>query len=157
VTRSLLIDSNLLVLLVVGMVNESLIEKHRRLRVFDVEDFRWIRDQASAAAELIFVPNVVTETSNLLRYVEDPIRSQLMQGFGVLLRGAHERYAPSKDAAARQEFGPLGLTDAVLLMLAETGAHLVTVDLDLYIAASMAGYGVSNYNHIREARPDFNN
>jgi len=40
-------------------------------------------------------------------------------------------------------------------MLAETGAHLLTVDLDLYLAASTAGYGVINYNHIREARTGF--
>ena len=145
----------MLVLLVVGLVNESYIAKHRRLRVFGVEDFRWIRAQACAADKLIFVPNVVTETSNLLRYIEDPIRRQLMQGFGVLLRGAHERYVPSKEAADRQEFERLGLTDAVLLMLAETGAHLLTVDLDLYLAASTAGYGVINYNHIREARTGF--
>ncbi len=151
----MLIDTNLLVLLIVGLVDESYISKHRRLRVFSVEDFRWIRAQASAADELIFVPNVVTETSNLLRRIDGPIRGQLMRGFGALLSGAHERYVPSKEAAARREFERLGLTDAVLLILAETGAHLLTVDLDLYLAASTAGYSVVNYNHIREARRDF--
>jgi hypothetical protein len=156
VAVSLLIDTNLSVLLVVGLVDEAYIAKYKRLRPYDVEDFRWIKDQASAADELVTVPNVLTETSNLLRYVDDPIKSEVMSFFGGMLRNLTERYVPSKEAADRQEFVRLGLTDAVLLRLGETGASLLTADLDLFLAAQAAGFEAVNYNHVRQLRPDFN-
>lgn len=47
----------------------------------------------------------------------------------------------------------LGLTDAVLLELssieAESRPTLLTVDLDLAIAAEMQNYPVMNFNHYR--------
>lgn len=153
-TSSLLIDANLSVLLVVGFVDESYIARHRRLRAFDVADFRWVSQRASAADQLVLVPSVVTETSNLLRQIGDPIRSELMRFFGRMLLTANECYVPSKEAANRSESTRLGLTDAVLLKLGETGATLLTVDL--YLAAQTAGFQVENYNHIRDNRPDFN-
>jgi hypothetical protein len=55
----------------------------------------------------------------------------------------------------RDEFIRLGLTDSVLLELGRSGATLLTVDLDLYLAALDAGLNVINYNHLKENRPDF--
>ncbi len=40
-------------------------------------------------------------------------------------------------------------------MMAVTGAVLLTDDLELYLAASYLKLKAVNYNHIRQARPDF--
>jgi hypothetical protein len=71
------------------------------------------------------------------------------------LLNADEIYVPSKEAASRREFVRLGLTGAVLLRLAETGASLLTVRLDLFLAAQASGFDAVNYNHVRDRRPDF--
>jgi hypothetical protein len=53
-------------------------------------------------------------------------------------------------AANRTEFLRLGLTDSVVLSIAEDDIAILTADLDLYLAASTAGYNVINFNHIRD-------
>ena len=64
-----------------------------------------------------------------------------------------EQFIPSATGVARAEFLALGLTDAVLLELSSVEVDdrptLMTVDLDLAIAAEMRGYRVMNFNHYR--------
>jgi hypothetical protein len=55
----------------------------------------------------------------------------------------------------RTEYRRLGLADAALLCVADSGATILTDDVDLYLAAVRAGLKAINYNHIREMRPDF--
>ncbi len=59
-----------------------------------------------------------------------------------------ERWIPSIVATTRPEFRRLGLTDAVLLCLAESGSPLLTKDSSLYRAAIDAGYAATNFNHL---------
>jgi hypothetical protein len=68
---------------------------------------------------------------------------------------AEEHIIKSKVVVGRKEFIRLGLTDAVLLELAHTGATLLIVDLALYLAAWAFGLNAINYNHVREQRVDF--
>ncbi len=60
------VDSNLLVLLIVGSVGKDLIEKHRRLRQFSVADYDTLADMISKVDRVFVTPNTLTEASNLL-------------------------------------------------------------------------------------------
>lgn len=154
--RELLLDTNLLILVVVGSASESYIARHKNLSACGVGDFRRVTRFMQHAKELIFVPNVVTETFNLLRQVDEPLRTDLTRHFGALLKNAQEIYVASKEVVDRAEFPRLGLTDAVLMKLAETGADLLTAGLGLYLEAARSGLRVINYNHIRDSDPEFN-
>jgi hypothetical protein len=56
----------------------------------------------------------------------------------------------SYEAAGRAEFLRLGLTDPVVLSIAETDISVLTADLGLYSAACKAGYCSINFNHVRD-------
>lgn len=150
----LILDTNLLALLVVGLTDRKYISRHKRLQIFDETDFDIIAELVDGRGCLL-TPNVVSETSNLIRYVADPMRSQVAVILARLVNGYDEKFVPSKTAVAHKDYIRLGATDAVLLELAQTGATLITDDLALYLAAVHAGLDAVNYNHIREARPDF--
>jgi len=150
--RSVILDTNLLLLLVVGETDRKMIGRHKRLRAYQEEDFDWVQNAVKVSKGLVFCPNIVTETSNLVRYAPTSDAALVAQALKVILEQFPEHYVPSQQAATRTEYTRLGVTDAVLLALAETHATLVTDDLDLALAAAYAGADVINYNHIRDHR-----
>ena len=152
---AIILDANVLLLVVVGLTNPDYISKHKRLQAFDKFDFDTVAEMIAASAGVVFNPNVLSETSNLARYTADPIKTQLANTLKVLISNTGERTIDSKIAVNREEYLRLGLTDSVLLELARSGATLLTVDLDLYLAASRSGLAAINYNHIKGQRRDF--
>ena len=134
---SLLIDSNLLVLLVVGETDRNLVRRHRRLTMFREGDFERLLEFIGEAEAVCVTPNTLTETSNLLPY---GVQSQRFELFRTLQQMIEERFVevvvPSDSAARRSEFAVLGLTDAVLLELLSSERRLLTIDVDLYLMAA---------------------
>ncbi len=125
------IDTNLLILLLVGSVGRSQIAKHRRTRNFVPEDYDRLIDLIGPLPVFV-TPNTLTETSNLLNGCQS---SHLMGKLNIFIQQVDEMYVPSKDAANSRKFNSLGLTDAVLLELISEQRPLITVDFDLYGAA----------------------
>jgi hypothetical protein len=148
---TIILDSNLLLLLIVGSTHRSLISKHKRLRAYTEQDYDLLIRLLSQAQNIIVTPNTLTETSNLLGYIEDPARSAIYNVFRVLVEDPiHiERAIESKSAVSRPEFVRLGLTDSVLLHLATESHTLLTADVDLYLAACKQGLRAENFNHYR--------
>jgi hypothetical protein len=152
----LLLDANLSILLAVGITNRSYIAKHKRLEAYDAIDFDIVCNLIARSSGVIFSPNVLSETSNLVRYVDNPIKSEIAAVLARMIAEADEQFVESRQAVGRAEYIRLGLTDSVLLTQATTGATLLTSDLQLYLAAEYARLSVINYNHIRdELREDF--
>ena len=56
--NKIIIDTNLLVLLVVGITERSLIQKHKRTRNFEVEDFDLLTGVLSNFDEIIVTPHI---------------------------------------------------------------------------------------------------
>jgi len=149
---TLLIDSELLVLLIVGSASRAYISKHRRLRAYTEADFDLLQELISRYSDLVVTPNTLTEASNLLAYVGEPIKSRIFNVFGKFIGVVGERYLQSKELVEQEAFIRLGLTDAAFLAVGESGCVLVTSDLRLYLAASAKGQEAHNFNHLREAR-----
>lgn len=149
--RPLVIDTNLLVLLVVGIASRGFIAKHKRLREFSVADFELLTQVLRAYAPIVVTPNVWTETSNLARQISEPARAAVSAVMRQMMSKVEEAYVMSVDAGARQEFLRLGLADSALLEVKPASIPILTSDLDLYLAAQRAGRSAVNFNHIREA------
>ncbi|MCW4114420.1 hypothetical protein NPA31_005515 [Aurantimonas sp. MSK8Z-1] len=79
--------------------------------------------------------------------------------YGEMLRAlfasSEEQFAATVYAAGRAEYARLGVTDAVLLRMAETGAYLLTADLELYLAALAGGLPAENFAHLQALRADY--
>ena len=149
--RTLILDANLIVLLVVGLADERAVPTHRRTRAYTVSDFRLLLRVISEYTELAALPNALSEASNLLEFVGDGLPEKVFARFLQLVATTREIYVPSLDASGRSEFRRLGLTDAATLEAAKEGFHILSADLGLYLAAARAGYSAANFTHAIEA------
>ena len=130
------IDTNLLVLLIVGETGTELIAKHRRLRAFQAEDYERLARLVNAMDHVLVTPNTLTEASNLLAQHGEPERSRFFAVLRALIEESEEIVVSSEDASRNREFSRLGLADAALLEVVTNSTPVVTTDLDLYLAAS---------------------
>lgn len=145
------IDANLFVLLVVGSVGTGMIAKHRRLRGYSEEDYETLISLLDRVDRVFVTPNTLTETSNLLAQHADPERSRFFQKLQFVIHESEEVVVASAAASSNSEFKRLGLTDAALLEVASEETPLVTVDVDLYLAALAKGKETAvNFTHLRK-------
>ena len=153
----LLIDSNLLVLLCVGLADTGYIGQHKRLHAFDETDFGILTSHVDKAASIMISPNTATECSNLSRQIKSPMKEHVTAVLGDLLQTLIEVYVESKEAAKRRDYMRLGLTDAGLLHILDENpqASLLTVDMDLYLAAAYSNLKATNFHQLRDQRSDF--
>jgi hypothetical protein len=150
--RSIVIDANLLVLLVVGLVDKQLISKHKRTRSFELADFELLVNFLTNFDEIVVTPNVMTEVSNLASQIAEPAHTEIRQQLAKMTGLQREEYCSSADAVKHSDFLRLGLTDCALLQVIQTHTPFVTVDLDLYLSAASVNNNVTNFNHLRESR-----
>ena len=144
------IDTNLLVLLVVGNTDRKLITKHKRTLAFTEEDYELLVQMIEGYRQVFVTPNILTEASNLLAQHEDPERTQIMMRLRLLIHGSNEVVVASAQATSNRAFERLGLADTVLLEAITTDRPLVTTDLGLYVEAARGGQSIAfNFNHYR--------
>jgi hypothetical protein len=147
--RTLILDTNLLVLLIVGMTSRAYIGRHKRLRAFSDSDFDLLTSFVVAASRIAVTPNTLTETSNLVRQIEEPARTQIYDQFRRVISTADEHYVESGRAAARKDFLWLGLTDSALLQALSENHELLTTDSRLHSTAMRQGLKAINFHHHR--------
>lgn len=153
----LLLDTNLAALLFVGLGDRSSIGRHKRLRNFEEADFDLLTRTVDSFRGLLLSPNVLSETSNLIRYMADPVRTRrAVDAMTDAISAYREIHVASRKAVLHPQYHQLGMTDAVLLELLDDGVTLLTDDLGLYIAGVRDGKNVINFNYLREqGRPGF--
>jgi len=140
----------LLVLLVVGSVDRRLIERHKRLRDFTIEDYDRLRSLLDKFSGIVTTPNVLTEVSNLAVHQDSAsteVKARLRLGLAALAGKLNERYLPSRAVVALEEFRFLGLTDSANLLV--EGVTILTCDAVLYLASLKKGLAAINFNHLR--------
>jgi len=144
------IDTNLLVLLVVGSASRNYIQKHKRLSGYTPEDFDLLGLILSEFSEIVFLPHILAEVSNIARQIDFPAKRQVQVAFRVLVTTCVEFPIQSISGVQREEFGRVGLTDAVILHFLALNANginptLLTSDTELANLAQSLGYSVIDY------------
>jgi hypothetical protein len=148
-TEGLLIDSNLLLLLFVGLYDRSRIEKFKRTAQFTVKDFKLLVGFIKRFKDVVTTPSILTEVSNLLGQLPDNMRYYFWQHFAYGLKNLHEHYTASRELGDEEAFPKLGLTDTAILHAAN-GKYLVLTDdfrLTQYLLSQ--NIDVINFNHLR--------
>ena len=144
-----LIDSNLLVLHLVGTVNRERIKTFKRTQAYTLEDFELLEGLISCLGRLFTTPHVLTEVSNLT----GSLSGRELAEMRILIRFAvdemQESFDESKTLVRHACFERLGLADAAIATLCERGMLVLTSDLDLYIALQTRGADAVNFSHIR--------
>ncbi len=155
-----MLDTNLAVLLFVGLADIGLIKKHQRLSRFDDRDFLILNSIAESASKLVVAPYVAAETSNLARDKRDigiaaRIRiSEIMQAHFTV---ASEAFVECAQAVKDEKFAELGVTNSALLLILKVNPqiHLLTDDFTLSQIGQSRKLKVHNFSHIRDQREDF--
>lgn len=150
--KQIILDSNLLVLLIVGLTDTNLIPKHKRTKSYEKEDFELLASILSNYDQVVVTPHILTETSNLVSQIGEPVMSLLRKTLLNLLEVQKEEYQPSIDIGKHTSFLRLGLTDCAILSIIKSELPLLTVDLDLYLMAAKKNKNTVNFNHLREPR-----
>ena len=91
------VDSNLLLLLIVGSASLSYIEKHKRLSSgYSREDFSTLGKIISEFSEIVSIPHVLTKVSNLARQIDNPARAMILAKLKVFISATLELHIPSE-------------------------------------------------------------
>lgn len=147
----LLLDTNVLILLVVGAADRSYIRLHRRLQGFDEASFDLLMAIVDAHDGIVTTPHVLTEASNLSRQIRNPARDRIQQAFRDLVHRSRELDIRSVAGCDDEQFTQLGLTDAVILRACERGesldpaVELLTADEGLYDQALARGLPATQF------------
>ena len=145
--RDVILDSNLLLVLIVGLVSRDHIGKIKRTREFTPEQFGKILEIYEDATSLVTTPNVLTEVSNLLKRVED---TRCHAVLAKIVPKSNEIYVESKCIVKHKTFQPFGLTDLAFLELISKTCHLYTSDHKLFCYAINYFPGcVFNISHVK--------
>ncbi len=129
--KGILIDTNLLLVLVVGNIDRRLVGRMGRTEKYTSDDYERISELLSCFNRLIILPQVLTETGNMLKR-NCPYRNTLLDLGLELKRFVHARdtresRASSKRITLHPTFEELGYADAAILHAA-ADRHLVFTD-----------------------------
>lgn len=125
--QNLLLDSNLLLLLLVGSYNRSLIASFKRVGSFSLRDYELLERIVAGFRDLVATPHILTEVSNLANSLPVPLKEFWFDHFALRIARIDERYIPAKELVTLPEFSIFGITDTALALLAK-GTLLVTAD-----------------------------
>lgn len=147
--NGLLIDTNLLVLLLIGLVNPARIETFKRTRQYTRADYDLLINAVSRFSDLYTLAQVMAEVSNLTD-LSGPESALARHALKELLTTLDEPVISSIRAATNVHYTRLGLTDAAVIELArELNLTVLTDDLDLYLALTRVGVTAFNFTHLR--------
>ncbi len=147
--RTLLLDTNLLLLLAVGRCDYRLIPRFRRTSIFTVEDYALLEEIVAEYRGLVTTPNVLTEVSNLAGQLGEPARRAVFERLRDDIKTMDERRVLSREAVDADPFVRFGLTDTVIGVLASADLLVLSTDLPLTNRLLQAALPAVNFNHLR--------
>ncbi|MFB5269763.1 PIN domain-containing protein [Paenibacillus enshidis] len=143
--KDIIVDTNLLILLLVGRYNIDFINKFKRTQAFSKDDYYLLEKLISNFPGILTLPNILTEVSNLT----DGISENYIINFVKEIERFNETSIPSSEISKEQIFLKLGLTDSGISILAKSNHLVVTADLPLANFLETSKLPVINFNHIR--------
>jgi hypothetical protein len=155
-SKGLLLDTNLLLLLLVGSGLPHLLETFKPIRNqgFKREDFDLLAGACAFFKTLVTTPHILTETSNHSGKMAEPYRHQIFHALGRLIQTMEERFCPSRTLALRPGFTRFGLADVAVSEMPPDSYLVMTVDFQLAGFLQSSGADVVNFNHLRQIQWD---
>lgn len=146
-----LVDTNLLLVLMVGRADRSYLAAHKRTRDYDSADVDVLEALVGAYDGIATAPHVLSEASNLLRQIGNPARDRIQEELRSFILSCAERSIASALGCLHEEYFALGLTDAVVLTACAISGtddqriELLTADEPIYNRALSLGLPAELY------------
>lgn len=151
--KGLIIDTNLLLLLLIGLFDKNQIEKVRRIRTYSIDDFeKIIRLIDFYNKEITITSNLLTEICNL----SDTFNIESKYKFFKFLEEFQSKLTEHHESSFsiilnnQTAFYKFGISDASIVNLAKEKYLVLTDDLSLYHFISSQNFATLNYNHLRQ-------
>ena len=125
----------MLVVFIIGSVEPKLLGIAKRVKEYRLSDYDLIYAYLSLFSEVVLLPNIVSETSDLLDHLKGEQRENCMEFFAQFIKINSERYVASASAVELPEYMALGVADAAILCALERDTYLLTADREFYFAA----------------------
>lgn len=143
----ILVDSNALIVLLIGLIDPKLFKTHKTTSIYDEADFRELLYVIGDLEQIVVLPNIWTEVDNLLNSFSGNYRHQYINIVTKLIKETSENYIESKTGTECHSFYDLGLTDSLVLEQAKSCKLLITSDSKLSDYA--IAYGIQVYDLVK--------
>jgi rRNA-processing protein FCF1 len=143
----ILIDTNALVVLLLGIIDPRLISKNKRTSIYEPEDFYDLLSVIGKLEKIVVLPNIWTEVDNLLNNITGSYKDQYVKVITETINTSSEKYLKSVSGTTNPSFFDLGLTDSLILEYSKECDFLVTSDSRLSDYAQ--AYGIKVYDMIK--------
>jgi len=143
------IDTNLLLLFVVGAFDRKEIGRFRRTTKFLPEDFDLLVRFMGFFQSVVTTPHILTEVSNLAGQIGDHVKGGV---FAKLAQGVvefQEEHVSTVELTTQPSFVRFGVTDTAVLHHARGRFLVLTDDFPLSQYLQHHGVDVVNFNHLR--------
>ena len=147
-----MVDTNLLLLLVVGLVNSEFIRDYDRTQSkgFTIGDFETLKRLLAMFNVIVTTPHILTETCNFLFQIKGDYGRSVATAFAQFVVRCRERRPESRKLVTADGFLKFGLTDASILDIKPQRHLVVSVDAELVNRLLYRGVDAINFNHLRK-------
>lgn len=150
-SKGIIIDSNLLILLLVGIYDRNYIPNFKRTRNFTYKDFDILIEFIHKFKHLFITPHILTEVSNLSKQVQEYRLKEYFKHFADILNKMQEISINKNDILNNKYIEILGVTDIGIMEASENNDILfLTEDIVLSNIAESKKLKVINFNYIKD-------
>ena len=151
-SKGVLLDSNLLVLLFVGLLDPGRVQSFKRTynQGFTEHDFSFLQKIVTAFSKVVTTPHILTETTNYIGELHGEVRQSALRIIAESIQSFKERRPEAKNLVRTDPFLRFGLTDSAVLDLPPKKYLVLSVDAALVIALQKKGVDAINFNHLRQ-------
>lgn len=146
-----IVDTNILVVYITGLVDPSLIGRTKRTKAYSPEDFAALDIILGGFKNLVTFPNIMTEVSNLLEKSDRHVKYRIFEKLYGLFHVLREEYLESVSLPFSSDALALGVTDHVILESVNRRLVLLSDDFELSNRYQSRGGEAINFNHIRDS------
>jgi hypothetical protein len=139
--NGVLVDTNLIILLLVGRAQKHRIEHHKKTSAYRRRDYELLEQLLIPFETVVTTPHILTEISNQLPELATDLKSWVSQ--------ARELFTQSETLVEDVCFLPFGLADAAISAGAAQNLLVLTSDAALCDALQRRGRDAINFNHLR--------
>jgi hypothetical protein len=150
--KGLLVDTNVLLLLLIGSLDSKLIGNFKITanQGFDEADFNLLRAFVGKFQKIVTTPHILTEVSNHADKIKGDAHKKIFGRFVSLIEQLDEHTETTKALVKSDAFVRFGLTDTAISSLASKNFLVLTVDFPLVSYLQSKKADVINFNHLRQ-------
>jgi hypothetical protein len=146
--KGVLLDTNLLLVYLVGLIDRNLVPSFKRTEGYRTEDFDLLVTLISPVEKLITTPHVATEVHSLAGHLDGNAKYRFRDLFESIIPNVKESHRPAKQLCTGSAYKTFGLTDAAIHKIGQRRLVL-TDDFPLSAYIQNTGGNVLNFTNLR--------